>query len=440
MSAAKAAKGKLELILDEFTEVHGTVLMGMHKELQTLKQEVDKRVEERISAVLTKIDAADAVLKGHLDGADQVAANLDGKEKRAAAAISAAKKDALVELGTTRDAVLAEGVLVRKEFGEHSGELQSLEAEIRDSLEKRHQAAIQDVQAAQESWELQAKVIKQSLQSIETETRESLEARHRAAMESLDARQAGWKTQSESIGDALRDLGTALHGELQAAKRDAVAAILDQQHLWNAAAKKTVNDFAGFRDTLNTLCFELECKLADQQRAIAKSLADVGTATQEEMSRLRDEGVGDIQALHSEVEDRRSEFEHVVTENTKRQADFQSEVTRSMESIGHQRSEFECVVAENRKRQADFQSDVTMSMERISLIQQEHQTKMSAALSVADKLNTESRGLLNEVVARTERLSQRELMLQKRTRQVVIGVGISVIATLCAWIWLTLPH
>jgi hypothetical protein len=408
MSAAQAAKGNLEILLDEFTEVHGTVLMGMHKELQTLKQEVEKRVEERISAVLTKIDAADAILKGHLDSADQVAANLDGKEKRAAAAISAAKKDALVELGTTRDAVLAEGVLVRKQFGEHGGELQSLEAEIRKLLEKRHQAAIQDFQVVQESWEQQAEVIKQSLQSIETETRESFEARHRAAMESLDARQAGWKTQSESIGDALRDLGTTFQGELYDARLDAVGAIVDQQHLWNTAAKKTVEDFAGFQGDLNSLCLELTGKLADQQQVIAKAQAEASKATQGELVRLRDEGIGAIQALQSEVK--------------------------------HQRSEFEQVVAENRKRQVDFQSDVTRSKESISLIQQEHQARMTASLSVADKLNTESQGLLNEVAARTERLSHRESMLQKRTRQVVIGVGIAVIATLCAWIWLTSPH
>ena len=403
---AAEEKGRLELILDEFTEVHGTVLMGMHKELQTLKQEVDRRVDERISAVLAKIDSADSALKAHLESADQVVAHLDGKEKRAASAIAATKNEALVELGVAREAVLAEGILVRNEFGEHSGALQLLEAGIREALENRHQAAMKDVSAVQESWEQQAEVIKQSLQSIETETRESLEARQRAAMEGLNARQASWEAQSGAIGDVLRDLGITLHGELQVAKRDAVGSIVDQQRLWNTAATKTVEEFSGFRDALNTLCFELEDKLADQQRAIAKSLAGVSTETQEELTRLRDEGIGAIQALHAEVKNQRSELEHVVTEN--------------------------------RKRQVDFQSDISRSLERIGAMQQEYQTRMSASLSVADKINTDSQGLLKEVAERTEQLHQRESAFQKRTRHVVFGVGLAVISTLCVWIWLTL--
>lgn len=35
-------------MLDEFSELHGTVLMGMHRELQTLKQEVQSEVDARL--------------------------------------------------------------------------------------------------------------------------------------------------------------------------------------------------------------------------------------------------------------------------------------------------------------------------------------------------------------------------------------------------------
>ena len=38
MTQATAQKGRLEHLLDDFTEVHGTVLLGMHKELQTLRK------------------------------------------------------------------------------------------------------------------------------------------------------------------------------------------------------------------------------------------------------------------------------------------------------------------------------------------------------------------------------------------------------------------
>lgn len=43
-----AQKGRLEIMLDDFSELHGTVLMGMHRELQTLKQEVQSEVDTRL--------------------------------------------------------------------------------------------------------------------------------------------------------------------------------------------------------------------------------------------------------------------------------------------------------------------------------------------------------------------------------------------------------
>lgn len=51
-----AQKGRLEIMLDEFSDLHGTVLMGMHRELQTLKQEVQSEVDARIKDTRSGVD------------------------------------------------------------------------------------------------------------------------------------------------------------------------------------------------------------------------------------------------------------------------------------------------------------------------------------------------------------------------------------------------
>lgn len=63
MASQKSAPvGRLEAILDDFTEVHGSVLLGMHKEIQTLKEEIQKSVDTQIGALLAKIRKADGDL------------------------------------------------------------------------------------------------------------------------------------------------------------------------------------------------------------------------------------------------------------------------------------------------------------------------------------------------------------------------------------------
>lgn len=77
-----APKGRLEAVLDEFTDVHGTVLLGMHREIQTLKAEIRKSVDSQIGAVLAEIRNADSELLKHID------------ESRAVATESATKTEA----------------------------------------------------------------------------------------------------------------------------------------------------------------------------------------------------------------------------------------------------------------------------------------------------------------------------------------------------------
>lgn len=78
-SDKSAPKGKLELMLNEFTDVHGTVLLGMHKELQTLRADIEHRVESRIAAILEQTQAADAQLIANIEKSENTAATLNSK-------------------------------------------------------------------------------------------------------------------------------------------------------------------------------------------------------------------------------------------------------------------------------------------------------------------------------------------------------------------------
>ncbi|MCX7167758.1 MAG: hypothetical protein NTV11_15985 [Rhodocyclales bacterium] len=433
MIATTVKKGKLELLLDEFTEVHGTVLMGMHKELQTLKQEVDKRVEAQIGTVLTKIEAADSVLKSHLESAAELSTIFDGREKRAISAIASVKKDAISDLEATRDAVHSEAALVQSEFSDHRAKLDVLDAEMRKSFEERYQMAVREVGAVQASWEQEAEALRKSLQVVETATRESLEGCLRDALENLNVTRAKWEAQAESIGNTLRDLECTLQGELQATKREAVGVIGDQQRLWNEKAKRSVEEFADLRTALNTLCFELEGKLAEQQRTIAASLNGSASRFHEELSQLRNESVGLIQELLADIKQQRSDLSKADNALQKRQAAFHEDMTRS-------KGEISLMQLEHQNEVAAFQADIARSMGEIGLMHLEHQSKMAASLRVADKLNSDSQERLKAVSDRAEQIHQREIALQKRTRQIVIGVGLAVILTLGVWVWLTLHH
>lgn len=93
-------KGRLELMMDEFTDVHGTVLLGMHKELQTLKQDVEQRVDAKISALMAEVASADSKLHEYLSTSQSVCQQLDDIRSRASNEIDSAKSAALTDIGS----------------------------------------------------------------------------------------------------------------------------------------------------------------------------------------------------------------------------------------------------------------------------------------------------------------------------------------------------
>ncbi len=76
MTQATAQKGRLEHLLDDFTEVHGTVLLGMHKELQTLKTDVNARVEARLVEFLAQVSTVEYTGRRQMEASQQVCTRL----------------------------------------------------------------------------------------------------------------------------------------------------------------------------------------------------------------------------------------------------------------------------------------------------------------------------------------------------------------------------
>jgi hypothetical protein len=94
----KEQKGRLELMMDEFTDVHGTVLLGMHKELQTLKQDVTKQVDEKLLQFTNSITVADSQLQKRLVEAQDSCKQLDQVRMQAANDLNLAHSSAIAAI------------------------------------------------------------------------------------------------------------------------------------------------------------------------------------------------------------------------------------------------------------------------------------------------------------------------------------------------------
>ena len=103
-------------------------------------------------------------------------------------------------------------------------------------------------------------------------------------------------------------------------------------------------------------------------------------------------------------------------------------------------AEFNALRSELEQSRAEFQSEASIAEERVTRITSELQTKLTAALSYSSKMNSESQKILKKIRERQELLYKREIELQKRTRQFTISAVLVVLATVTAWIWLTLNH
>jgi hypothetical protein len=138
MIPAGVQKGRLENILDEFTDVHGTVLLGMHKELQTLKHEVDLKVESRIGAFLKKVQEADSGLSQRIETSHLITTRLDVQGKQTVAKMEATGYKAIADIVGAREAGMSDLKALLRESGQMRHEFKQDASQAIEGIVKAH--------------------------------------------------------------------------------------------------------------------------------------------------------------------------------------------------------------------------------------------------------------------------------------------------------------
>lgn len=111
------------------------------------------------------------------------------------------------------------------------------------------------------------------------------------------------------------------------------------------------------------------------------------------------------------------------------------------ESLRNQaEQQLETIQSTSRRANQQIKESAETAIDRVQQMTIETQARLSASLKIADQLNQESQSLLKSVQEQQLQLIEREQILQRRTRQWLVGIGVMIVATVGAWIWLTLKH
>lgn len=116
-------KGRLELMMDELTDVHGTVLLGMHKELQTLKQEVTKQVDRKIKQFSDSVSDADSQFQKYLVSSQDTSKQLESIRSSASSEISTLKATAMCDIERAAKSVKKDLESLSQSIQEHQKKL-----------------------------------------------------------------------------------------------------------------------------------------------------------------------------------------------------------------------------------------------------------------------------------------------------------------------------
>jgi len=125
MAQATGKPDRNDSLLDEFSEVHGTVLLGMHKALQTLKQEIEQRTEERIDSFQSRLDTASEQIDRTARQTEAVFEKAITHSEALLNTIAHTSKLTATEIATEKSSLLAEFALLREQITQDRSALQS---------------------------------------------------------------------------------------------------------------------------------------------------------------------------------------------------------------------------------------------------------------------------------------------------------------------------
>lgn len=130
-------KGRLESLMDDFTEVHGTVLLGMHKELQTIRADVEEHVNDRLSSVLEEIKAENGRLAEQVEHAGALIDKSNAQSPEEPDCNRCRRKKALDDIAAQNKSSATEAKKLLDEIEKTRSELRSaLQTSVAEALER----------------------------------------------------------------------------------------------------------------------------------------------------------------------------------------------------------------------------------------------------------------------------------------------------------------
>ncbi|KFB69281.1 hypothetical protein [Candidatus Accumulibacter vicinus] len=365
MTQATAQKGRLEHLLDDFTEVHGTVLLGMHKELQTLKKDVEEQLESRLKEFLDEVGAAESDLSKEVGDAERLAILLRCETEVHLDRITAKCRETISALDLAGEATQAQNSEILTQAAATLATLGALSANARDALRKDHQNLESNLRetAIQSSTQL-AKVRDSSMASLQ------------GFATALNAAQTTFSRDTSARLDQVKEIQQGIAESQMVAREDLSA------HSKVLQQRLSATHEAALREVF------AHCQ------SVATKVSDVAAASKNEILIGRDAALADIKTILDTVAQRNVAF-------------------REAASI------------------------VQQNMQKAHAASQK---KMAEALRIAQAINEENRVLVSELREQQTSLHQRELQMQKRTRQLALGAGLVVLSTLGFWTWITLTH
>jgi hypothetical protein len=164
MIEASAPKGRLESLMDDFTDVHGTVLLGMHKELQTLKSDVEESVGQQIESVLREVNEANTQLNLRLEHSNAILDKTIAQTKSNLTSIKALGTKAIEDISVEKTSGLTELKALL-------GEIEQKCSEFQNSMQSSITQAIEDLATARTSGLAELKSLLSEIEQSRSEFR-----------------------------------------------------------------------------------------------------------------------------------------------------------------------------------------------------------------------------------------------------------------------------
>ncbi|WP_288129523.1 hypothetical protein [Accumulibacter sp.] len=390
MTQATAQKGRLEHLLDDFTEVHGTVLLGMHKELQTLKKDVEAQLESRLKEFLDEVGAAESGLSKEVGDAERLAILLRCETEVHLDRITAKCRETISALDLAGEAAQAQNSEILTQAAATLATLGALSANAHDALRKDHQNLESNLRetAIQSSTQL-AKVRDSSMASLQ------------GFATALNAAQTKFSRDTSARLDQVKEIQEAIAKSQTVAREELSAHSKALEHSLSANADRALQEqhhtLEQVKEAQRRSAANHEAALQEvfaHCQSVATKVADFAAASKNDILVGRDAALADIKTILDTVAQRNIAFR-------------------------------------------DAASIVQQNMQKAHAASQK---KMAEALRIAQAINEENRVLVSELREQQTSLHQRELQMQKRTRQLALGAGLVVLSTLGFWTWITLTH